>query len=484
MTEVIDDLVVGAGSCGSVLAARLSDDAERSVTLLDAGGPATHGSLRNAAVVPVGPDATWVDRYQVTLAPGRSVSAPRGRVVGGSGAVNGCYFVRATPADLDGWNLPEWTYAATLPYFRAGETDLDFDGPDHGRAGPLPIRRPARPTEFSAAFTAACRDAGLTAVDDLNSATAGDGVGPVPVNVGTGHRVSPAEAYLSPRAQQPNLRLLTETRVRRVLFAGTRAIGVEAERGGRGFYLRAQRVTLCAGAIESAVILLRSGVGPPEQVRLLGGRVVSPLTGVGSGCFDHPEIGLPVGGYAEEVALPLEVVAHHRGCEIRPYTRSLARLTGAPGCGPWMVGIALMDNESRGRLEFCRPGVHAPRIDYRYLRSGADRDRLRAGVALARELLRSVGARVAADEPTDAWLTAHLGTSQHLAGTCRIGTDGDPDAVADQRGAVRGVDGLFVADAAALPGPISRGPHATLVMLAERIADGLRGRVTVEGARK
>lgn len=485
MPEHADVVVVGGGSCGSVVAARLSDEPDRSVLLLEAGPGYTApreapADLLDATVLPVGPAGTWTEAYPATLSRGVHTTVVRGRVLGGSGAVNGAYFVRARPEDFRAWPA-SWSYRRMLPHFRAVETDTDFGGPLHGAAGPIPVTRVPedRLHPVSAAFRAAAVAAGHIPVADLN-APGPDGVGRVPRNVRDGVRISPALAYLLPAARRPNLVVRPDVRVTRVVLAGGRAVGVDVVDGaGRVRRIGAGRVVLCAGAVRSPQLLLLSGIGPAADLAALGLAVHHDLPGVGRGAADHPEVAVPY-RYRHEVPLRaplLETVLHTRSLELRPYTVPFGAAIPGSGVADPVLGVVLTRPRSRGRVRLDRDDPQrVPAVDYRYLESRADRDALREGVRLAVGLLtamdgvvepRSIDPVLRGPGPDDAWLTAHLGTSLHLSGTCRMGDD--ETAVVDAECRVRGVDGLGVVDTSVFPDVPGRGPHATAVAVAHRV---------------
>lgn len=454
-------LIVGAGSAGCVLAARLSADPARSVRVFEA-GPAFRTpaelptELLDPSHLPIGPESRLIWRY-----PGNLV---RGKLAGGSGAINGSYFIRPPARDFAAWSAvagPRWSFESVLPLFCDLEDDADFGGTAwHGNQGPIPISRTGDPTEFSAEFAQRCVAAGFTEIPDLNTPNATDGFGRVPLAVSGRFRSGPAFTHLYPAMARPNLTVTGETMVTRLLLRGTRVIGVEWARGrerGRTF---ADRTVLCAGAVESAALLIRSGIGPESLLRSLGVPIVRPAP-VGAWCTDHPEIGVEFpADEVDEPAVVLEYVLEADDLELRPYTRMFT-----PGLR--RVGVALMRPESAGELTLVSadPTVGA-RVDQRYLRGARDRARLRDGVALTADIFgRPIG------PVDDSWLRANLGTSQHLSGTCRMGPAGDERAVVDEFGRVHGIDALTVADLSVVPVPLSRGPQAATVMLAASIAD-------------
>ncbi|MGW4478871.1 mycofactocin dehydrogenase MftG [Rhodococcus triatomae] len=472
-----DVLVVGGGSAGCVVAGRVSADPACVVTLVESGPRAVaSGPL---GVLPVGPDSDVVWRHPAQLredAP-ETVLA-RGRVVGGSGAVNGGYFVRATAADFTRWPR-SWSYEEVLPHFRRLESDPFGDRAWHGDSGPMPVTRTADLHPVGAAFVGAATDAGFDHRADLNEPDA-TGVGPVPLNARAGVRVSTADAYLVPHADRPNLRVHAGVRAVRLVLDGTRVVGAEVEEGGRMRLLRAGTVVLCAGAVGTPHLLMHSGIGPAQQLSRLGLPVVLDRPGVGQGLEDHPEATLayrPAGSlpYRPDRAV-LEVVLETDDLELRPYTAPFG--AAIPGVDdPFgRVGVALMRPDSRGEivLRSADPAV-PPLVRYRYLRSDADRAALGAGLDLAAALLAASGLGEVAGGGAGTDPLAGLGTSMHLSGGCAMGSADDPHAVVDDRCRVAGVDGLWIGDGSVFPSLPSRGPHATVVMVAERVARFVAG---------
>ena len=500
-------MVVGAGTSGCALAARLAD-AGRRVLVLEAG--ADHArpedfppELRDAATMRAagpGHPANW--DLTGSLTGDLTVPVPRGRVVGGSSALNAGSFIRGTRADLDGWAAAGndlWSYDAVLPAFARLESDRDYgDRPGHGNAGPVPVQRPRGGHPLAEGFAAAAAELGFPAEPDKN-ADGPPGYGPVPRNVSGGVRVNAAMAYLSPRRAMPGLTVRGGVSVRRVVVERGRAVGVETSEG----VVRAAEVVLSAGAVGSPHLLLLSGIGPAGHLRAAGIPVTADVPGVGAEFTDHPIVyvgyrparPLPPGG------LPLHGVLHATSAgsalpgdlEILPWLTPFSAITGSPGGGPvgdeLVVGVGLQSERSRGRLSLAGadPTIQ-PRLEYGYLADDDDRRRLRQGVRLTVELLR---ARALApltagrsgppddvldrDGDLDGWIRSHLTTAIHLAGTARMGPDSDPGAVVDQRLRVRGIAGLRVVDTSVMPLVTTRGPAATAVMIGERAAELMTG---------
>ena len=499
-----DVVLVGAGTAGCALAARLVD-AGRRVLLLEAGEdhPTVADfppDLRDAATMRAaapGHRANW--DLTGELIDGLTVPVPRGRVVGGSSALNAGSFIRGTRADFDGWAADGndlWSYDAVLPAFRRLEADLEFGHrPEHGADGPIPVTRARDGHPLADAFAATAEELGHPAEPDKN----GDGppgYGPVPLNVVDGVRINTAMAYLSPRRGLPGLTVRGGTTVRRVVVEHGRAVGVETDAG----VVRAAEVVLCAGAVGSPHLLLLSGIGPADDLRRSGIGVVADVPGVGAGFSDHPNVyvgfrpsrplPMPSG------LLPLHGVLHATSSgpgesgdlEILPWLTPFSRITGRPHDpheDELVVGVGLQREDSRGRLGLDDADPRRPpRLAYGYLAEESDRRRLREAVRLAAGLLR-IGALAPlvagrtnlpddvldGDRALDGWVRAHLTTAIHLAGSAPMGPDSDHGAVVDQRLRVRGVTGLRVVDTSVMPRVPSRGPAATAVMLGERAAE-------------
>lgn len=467
-----DVLIVGAGSAGSVVAEQLSADPRCAVTVLEAGpalgDPALLAQTTNGLQLPIGSRSPLVQRYQTRLTdnPVRAASIVRGATIGGSGAVNGGYFCRGLPQDFDGAGIPGWAWSDVADHFRAIETDLDFTGPAHGDAGPILVRRTHEMTGTTECFIDAARGAGFSWIADLNDCGPQliPGVGAVPLNIVDGVRIGSGAAFLLRARGRANLTVLARTRALRLRFNRTAAVGVDAVGPDGPMTCIADRIILCAGAIESAHLLMLSGIGDEAMLRSLGVPVVMPLP-VGMSCSDHPEWVLPTDWTVVAGRPVLEVVLNTADdVEIRPYTGGFVAMTGdgAAGHPDWPhIGVALMRPRARGRVRLVSADAAVPpRIEHRYDSEPEDVEALRRGSELAREL---AGAATHVGDPV--WAT-----SQHLCASAPMGIDGDPRAVVDPRCRVWGIDNLWVIDGSILPTVTSRGPHASIVMLGHRAA--------------
>ena len=433
------------------------------------GDPGLLAQTANGLQLPIGAGSPLVERYQTRLTdrPVRLVPIVRGATVGGSGAVNGGYFCRGLPRDFERAAVPGWGWSDVVGHFRAIETDLDFASPAHGDKGPILVRRTHEMTGASESFVSAAQRAGFPWIADLNDCgpELASGVGAVPLNIVDGVRIGSGAGYLIPALPRPNLTLLERTRARRLRFAGTTVVGVEAVGPQGPMSLSADRIVLCGGAIQSAHLLMLSGVGDEAMLRAVGVPVVAPLP-VGMFCSDHPEWVLPTNWPVATGRPVLEVVlSTDDGVEIRPYTGGFVAMTGDGTAGhpDWPhIGVALMQPRARGRVTLVSPDPTVPpSMEHRYDSEPDDVATLRRGAELAREL-----ASAATYVGSPSWAT-----SQHLCASAPMGAEDDPRAVVDHRCRVRGLENLWVIDGSVLPEITSRGPHATIVMIGHRAAE-------------
>ena len=530
MAETYDYIIVGAGSAGCVLAARLTEDPQTRVLVLEFGGSdkSIFIQMPTALSIPMnGTKYNW--RYETAPEPGldgRRVHCPRGKVLGGSSSINGLVYMRGHAHDFDEWEslgARDWGYRNCLPYFRKAET-FAFGGDEYrGGDGPLHVNngnRMANP--LYRAFVEAGHEAGYITTEDPNGHMQ-EGFGPMHMTVKDGVRWSAANAYLKPAMARPNLRVVTHAMTRRVLVADGRATGVEYELDGKVETALAQReVIVSAGPIGAPHLLQRSGIGPAEVLRRAGIEVLHDLPGVGENLQDHSEIYIQYAckqpitlngkmGLLSKLRIGVEWILFKRGLGISNHFESggfirsddqvkwpdiqfhfLPAAMRYDGKQPlkghgFMVLTGPNKPKSRGHVRALSadPRQH-PEILFNYLDREEDREGFRRCVRLTREIVAqpamdpfraeeiAPGKDVQTDDEIDAFVRRTMESTYHPCGSCRMGEDAM--AVVDSELRVHGVRGLRVIDSSVFPSEPNANLNAPTIMLAERAADMIRGR--------
>jgi choline dehydrogenase-like flavoprotein len=521
MTSSYDYVIVGAGSAGCVLANRLSEDPNTSVLLLEAGGPDVNDFIHIPAAF--GANMRSVDDWDHYSgwepgADNRRIVLPRGKVLGGSSSINAMIYIRGAQADWDEWEAAGcegWGWDAMLPYFKKSEGNrrTSLDPSVHGFDGPLPVSDHVEQLDVTQRFLDAAQAAGHPANDDFNSGNQ-TGVGWYQTTTDNGNRASTAVAFLHPVEDRPNLTVETDVMVAKVLFEGTRAIGVAGTRLREELEFHAHReVIVCGGAYNSPQLLTLSGLGRGEELEQLLIPLVAESPELGMNLSDHPNVGLSY-EITEEISLFGALTEENLG-EWQQHRGLLTQVPAAAGgffttrdgeASPdmqfhlvpalWLDegmlpgdthGIALatclLKPKSRGQVAVVSPDARTkPYIVHGYCTDEDDKARLTDGLRAALKVAEQMGGLIGAprlapatesESDLEAFVRGTVQTLYHPVGTCRMG--GDEASVVDTELRVRGVEALRVVDASVFPDTPRGNTNAPVIALAERAADLIKG---------
>ena len=521
-----DYIIIGGGSAGCVLAARLTEDPSVRVALIEAGPPDSSVLIHcpaGLALLAKNGQANWA--FETVPQPGlggRRGYQPRGKVLGGSSSVNAMVYIRGQQADYDEWAAQGnegWGWNDVLPYFKRAEHNERGADEFHGTGGPLNVMDLRSPNRFGPVFVQAAVQAGFRPNPDFNAADQ-EGVGMYQVTHKKGERFSAAKAYLTPALSRSNLQVITGAYTTRILMEGKRAIGVEYRQGGQLHQLKADReVLLCAGALQSPQLLMLSGIGPASHLQSHGVGVVHDLPGVGRNLHDHVDVVQVVdaphlkdlfGLSGAGILRVIKGILEWRNFRSGMLTTNFAEAGGFVKSDPteqrpdlqlhFVIGklvdhgrktvfghgyschVCLLRPQSRGSVQLASADpMAAPLIDPNFLGEADDMRRMVRGFRIMRNILSqsalagfggrelAASADAKTDEQIEAFIRSRADTIYHPAGSCRMG-NGALDVV-DAKLRVRGIDGLRVVDASIMPRLVSGNTNAPTIMIAEKAAD-------------